>query len=127
MTGQIAAGAVGMVIVLALLFDIPFILPVVMALAGYVAGSAVCTATTLAIRWAVKLLLEPVPRAIVAIGASFLLHAFAWWDGWHPFGRQLTEASAFQAMAFLLFAHLPPALLLLRDLGARRPGRSDAP
>ncbi|SHI46384.1 hypothetical protein SAMN02745194_00443 [Roseomonas rosea] len=127
MSGQLVAGVVAMLFVLALIFDIPFVLPAVMALAGYVAGSAVCTATTLVIRWAVKLLLEPVPRVIVAIGGSFLLHAFAWWDGWHPFGSQLTEASAFNALVFLLFAHVPPAILLLRDLGARPAGRTGAP
>ena len=127
MTAQIFIGAVVMIGVLALLFDVPFILPVVVALMGYMVGSAVCMATTLVIRWAVKLLLEPVPRAAVAIGASLLLHAFAWWDGWHPFSGLLPEGSAFNAAVFLLFAHVPAAILLLRDLGDAGPGRTATP
>lgn len=127
MTGQIAIGAALMIGVLALIFDVPFVLPVVVALMGYMLGSAVCVVTTLVIRWAVKLLLEPVPRALVALGGSLLLHGFAWWDGWHPFREPLPESSAFYAAVFLLFAHVPAAILLLRDLGDAGPGRTATP
>jgi len=118
---QLVAGGVLMIGVLALIFDIPFMLPVVAAMVGYTVGGVVCTATTLLIRWMVKLLLEPVPRAVVALGGSLILHGFALWDGWHPLAGLLLEDEPALAVVFLLFAHLPAAILLWRDLPAAPP------
>jgi hypothetical protein len=127
MSAQITTGAVLMIGVLALLFDVPFLLPVVVALVGYTVASILCTATTLLIRWATKLLLAPLPRAAVALGASVLLHALAWWDGWHPFRGVYPLEEALHVLVFLLFAHVPAAILLLRDLGDAGPGRTATP
>lgn len=127
MNSQLAVGAVLMIGVLALLFDVPFLLPVVVALVGYTAASIFCTVTTLLIRWATKLLLEPVPRAAVALGASLLLHAFAWWDGWHPFRDAYPLDEAFHVAILLVFAHVPVTILLLRDLGDTAPRGNAAP
>jgi len=124
---RLVTGGVLMIGVLALIFDIPFMLPVVAAMVGYVVGGTACTATTLLIRWLVKLLLEPVPRAVVALGGSLILHGFAWWDGWHPLSDLLPEESGYLAVVFLLCAHLPAAFLLWRDLPvASPPGGSAA-
>lgn len=127
MSNQLAVGAVLMIGVLALLFDVPFLLPVVVALVGYTAASVLCTVTTLVIRWAIKLLLAPLPRAVTALGVSFLLHAFAWWDGWHPFRGVYPLEEAFHVAILLLFAHLPVTILLLRDLGTAGPEGNAGP
>jgi len=120
-TGRIAIGAALMIGVLALIFDVPFLLPVVVALVGYSVLGVACTATVMLIRWMVKLLLEPVPRAAVALGTSLLLHGFAWWDGWHPFRDAYPLDEAFHVVVLLVSAHVPAALLLWRDLRAAPP------
>ena len=123
MSAQLIVGLLVMIGVLALLLDLSLVQAIYFFALGFALLAAACAGTALLFRWLLKLLLAPLPRAVTALGASLALHGLAWWDGWYPLADLLPGTGAGAALGTLLLAHLPAAILLLRDLpeAGRRP------
>ncbi|MCR0980969.1 hypothetical protein [Roseomonas populi] len=116
MTPQLVAGAVAMIGVLALILNLTIVQAIYLFALSYVLFAAGAAATTLLIRWAIKLFLTPALRVTAALIGSLALHGLAWWDGWNPLAGLAPDAGPAAVAGTLLIAHAPVAILLLRNL-----------
>ena len=116
MTPQLLAGAVAMIGVLALILNLTIVQAIYLFAFSYLVFAAAAAATTLLIRWAIKLFLTPALRVAAALAGSLALHGWAWWDGWHPLADLAPASGAAAVAGALLIAHAPVAVLLLRNL-----------
>ncbi|MBP0494413.1 hypothetical protein [Roseomonas indoligenes] len=116
MSVQLIAGAIAMIGVLALILDLTLVQAIYLFAITYALFAAACAATTLLIRWALKLFLTPALRVTAALIGSLALHGLAWWDGSNPLAGLAPDAGPGAVAGALVLAHVPVAILLLRNL-----------